>query len=108
MTLIKVDPNLDDILGVLNSCSRREILYQLEHAETDVMRFEELVDAELAGNPEATDRAAVIADLYHTQLPRLAEIDWIDYDARSGIVRYRPENAPTAMLTAIRSKEASP
>lgn len=108
MTLCRVDSDLDDTLDVLRSGHRREILYQLEDAATEVVGLEELVDAELARNPGATDRKAVAANLHHVQLSKLDEVGWIEYDARSGTVRYRPEAVPTAMLRFVRSAESPP
>lgn len=108
MTLCRVDPDLDATLDVLRSGHRREILYQLEDAATDVVQLAELVDAWLAINPDARDREAVAANLHHVQLAKLDEIGWIEYDARNGTVRYRPEAVPTAMLRFVRSTESPP
>lgn len=108
MTLCRVDPELDDVLEALRARHRREILYHLEDAETEVVQLDELVDAELADNPDATDREAVTANLHHVQLSKLNEIGWVDYDVRSGAVRYRPESVPTAMLRFVRSTESPP
>lgn len=108
MTLRQADPELDDVLGVLGSCDRREILYQLEDAETDVVQFDALVDAQLAGNPDATDREAIAANLHHAHLSKLDEVGWVEYDFQGGTVRYRPDRVPTAMLSFLRTTEASP
>lgn len=106
MTLCRVDPALDAVLEVLRSRHRREILYYLEDAETDVVQVDELVDAELADNPDAPDREAVTANFHHVKLAKLDEIGWIEYDVRSGAVRYRPESVPRAMLRFVRSTES--
>jgi DNA-binding transcriptional ArsR family regulator len=105
ITLARVDPELDTILRVLESRHRRAILYQLVEAETDVVDVDELVDAELARYPHAS-RGAVTAELYHVQLPKLDQAGWIEYDFRSGTVRFRPECAPTAVLEWRRATES--
>lgn len=105
MPLRRVDPALDESLAALKSCHRREILYELDDAESDLVDLDELVDAKLAVDPGATDREEVIANLHHSQLPKLDEMGWIDFDRRSGTVRYRPESIPTEMLNFYRSME---
>jgi predicted transcriptional regulator len=108
MTLRRVDPELDAILDVLTSRHRRDILYHLEDAETEVLRLAELVDAVQAGNPDPTNREAVMANLHHVQLPKLNEIGWIEYDFRSRTIRYRPEFVPGTILRFVRSTESPP
>lgn len=108
MTLRQADPELDEVLWVLGSCDRRAILYQLEDAETEVLAFEALVDAQLAGSSAAPDREAIAANLHHAQLPKLDAVGWVEYDLQGGTVRYRPDHVPTAMLSFLRMTESPP
>lgn len=108
MPLRQVDPDFDDVLGVRGARDRREIPSQLEDAETDVLAFGALVAAQLAGNPEATDRETIAANPHHAQLPKLDAVGWVEYDFQGGTVRYRPDHVPTAMLSFLRRAESPP
>ena len=43
-----VDPELDEVLNLVESRQRRSVLYRLDDADTDVVTFDDLVSAVLA------------------------------------------------------------
>lgn len=85
---------VDRIVACLGEHRRRLLLYYLaerEHAGIDdAARY--VVAAEDGCDPddvsdEAHERAKV--DLYHCHLPTLADLDVLEYDGRSGAMRFR-------------------
>lgn len=81
------DAKLDELFEVLADGHRRRLLEYLEDAEDDVAALPELVDH--VADESADDRERVAVTLHHSHLPKLAEADIVEYDARSETVRYR-------------------
>ncbi|WP_227352759.1 hypothetical protein [Haladaptatus salinisoli] len=73
---------LDTIFTVLSDSDRRDVLSHLADSPDDTATVEELAGV-LRDDPNAEIR------LRHVHLPRLAATAMIDYDARTGAVRYR-------------------
>lgn len=94
---------LDQGLKLLASQGRREILEYFITTETEVETVEVLscklarleVDTDGAESP-STETAKT--RLHHVHLPKLAEFDVIDYDARSGTVRYHGDEQVEAIV----------
>lgn len=87
-------PALDRVLEGLSRERDRHILYHL--MDNEPTEFDELVDAIAA--VEAGRSAAAVPDdvheeirtkLYHMRLPKLEDLGIIEFDERSGAVRYR-------------------
>lgn len=79
------DPT-DRIFEILTHRLRREILCLLGRGE-DAITVEELTET-LATIYDVSERDIAIA-LEHVHLPKLQQADFIDYDDRSGCLRYR-------------------
>lgn len=86
---------LDTVFDVLRSPQRRYLLYYLNDSVKAVLSLEELVEAvrqyEAADSEgdELPPRQPIRTNLIHVQLPRLASMGVLDYDIRSGTVRFR-------------------
>jgi hypothetical protein len=85
--------SVDELLSLLSNRRRRDVLYCL--SETDVASIESLattIAAREASVPaervSPDDREPVLIDLYHAHLPKLADRRLIEYDRRSGTVRW--------------------
>lgn len=74
---------LDRTLDALSHRRRRRALYELRDADGAVA-VEELADA----IADDAAREQVVASLHHQHLPKLADAGLVDYDGRSGDVRY--------------------
>lgn len=92
--------SLGEIFGCLTSSRRRIILYYLQ--ENEIVDVDELVtqiaikEAKIPSGEVSTDqRERIKAQLVHTHLPKLADTQCIEYDRRSGTVRY---TQPPALL----------
>lgn len=85
-------PSLDTVFSLLASRRRRLVCLHFARADetaTEVTDLAERVAAmEAAGEPSDALRAEVEAALRHVHLPKLADADVVDYDHRSGSVRY--------------------
>lgn len=83
----------------------RFTLYRL-HGSEGAIEFEDLVEyVATIGNSEDGKRDSVRRVLRDVHLPRLAETDVVDYDARSGSIRYRERPALVEWLEHARYKE---
>ena len=90
-------------LKVLASRERREILDYFIATDTDVTSVEKLC-CKVArvnagdGTGEAASTESAKAELHHVHLPKLAEHGLVEYDARSGAVRYQPDERVEALV----------
>jgi hypothetical protein len=99
--------DLDALFEILADDQRRHILTYLEERDEDVAAFSELIDHvadERVGDP-TDDHERVAVRLHHAHLPKLADLDLVEYDARSETVRYRGGPAVSEWLTLARSHE---
>lgn len=94
---------LDRELKVLASRERREILDHFIATDADVTSVE-ILCCKVArvnageGTAEAASTETAKAELHHVHLPKLAEHELVEYDARSGTVRYRPDERVEALV----------
>lgn len=96
---------LDGIFELLSDRWCRFVLYRL-HGTTDVVEVEEVVEYvdELNGIDGSGNRS-IDRTLREVHLPRLDEAGLIDYDTRSGSIRYWGRPAFTEWLEHARHKE---
>lgn len=85
---------IDDLLSLLADRRRRDLLYHLsETGVTDVETLASVVAAVEEGVPRdevPTDvREHLEVTLTHTHLPKLSDVGAVEFDQRSGAVRYR-------------------
>lgn len=85
---------LDTVFGLLRVARRRYLLYYLYDAEDEVISVEELVEAvrKYEGADTTADelpqRQSIRTSVVHNHLPRLGAMNALDYDPRSGTVRF--------------------
>jgi len=77
----------DTVLHLLADERRRSVLNHLMENGEKAVEIEDLVAA-TTDTEESSEQVSI--ELHHVHLPRLAEEGIIDFDARSGSVRYRP------------------
>lgn len=94
---------LDGELKTLASRERRKILDHFVSTDTEVETVE-VLSCQLArlqvdtGNRKPTSTEAAKAELHHVHLPKLEECGLIEYDPRSGTVRYQPDERVEALV----------
>ncbi|TYL35996.1 hypothetical protein CV102_24915 [Natronococcus pandeyae] len=86
---------IDELLSALSHRRRRDVLYALSENEvTDVDSLATTIAAREADLPpeqiDDDEREPVLIDLYHNHLPKLADHNLVEYDSRSGAVRWTP------------------
>lgn len=85
-------PSLDTVFDLLSDQRRRYVLYHLVNAGDDVVDYEDLAEQvavwEAEGDPSEDHVDRVAANLYHIHLPKLTDANVIDFDQRSGDVRF--------------------
>lgn len=85
-----ISPTLDATLDLLSNRRRRYALYYLREqggAVTLETLAEEIASWERDGEDDADpDVAHVLADLYHSQLPRMDTADVVAFDEDEGVV----------------------
>ena len=99
---------IDVLLEALADPQRRGILAALAEADDNVAAFSDLIDRVVAreGVSERS-RDRVATGLFHRHLPKLADADLVEYDARSETVRYRGGPVAERWLELARSHEAA-
>ena len=85
--------SIDTLFAMLSDARRRYTLHHLLGSEDGVADIGTLAER-IAAWERATDRrdasvADVVIDLHHAHLPLLADVGLVEYDERSGAVRYR-------------------
>lgn len=98
------DP-LDSHLHLVADRDRRLVLECLCRDDDGQRTFEELVDHLHERDPESSDerrdREGVAIRLQHSLLPKLADHGVVEFDHRSGSVRYQPDESVEALLDMI-------
>lgn len=69
--------------------------------------MDELAEWVLEQRGPTADRETVRIRMHHSTLPKLADGGFIDYDARSGTVRYRERPDVERLLTLIAELEVN-
>jgi hypothetical protein len=88
-------PSFDDIFELLSNKRRRYAIHYLSTTEDGVATLSDLVEQVVTWETETSPndvpddyQRRVEASLHHTHLPKLADANIIDYDARSESLRY--------------------
>lgn len=99
-------PPADDPFALLSDARIRVVVAALSNADGPTASFVDLrraltaADPACESDPAAARRRAVVA-LHHVLLPRLDEAGLVDYDARSGTVRYWGDAETEAYLDRL-------
>lgn len=100
--------SIDDTLEILTDRRRRHVLEYCVSAAGETVEVDDLVEhlAERHECPSGVgDRAAVRTSLHHVHLPMLAAKGVVDFDPRSGQLRYRPDDRLEEWLERVRAAE---
>jgi len=99
--------SLDAVLEILSNYQRRAILHHLIDAPGHLHSLDELiahlsrVETQRNGEPPGEDY--LLSVLVHIHGPKLQQAGLIDYDVRSGEVRYHPHERVERLLEQIES-----
>lgn len=95
------DSTLNRAFDLLGNQRRRYVLETLHTEPETVFSVDDIADHVLAHDSDAGDRDCVLIDLQHKILPRLADEGIVDFDARTGTVRYRGGELVDDLLVAL-------
>lgn len=91
---------LDELFEALADTQRRQVVRYFQRTEDDVASIDDLVDFAIeTGSTEAT-RPQLEQTFRHLTLPKLADLGVVEYDTRSGAVRYHGSPALERVFTA--------
>lgn len=102
---------LDTVFDCLRAARRRYLLYYLSTMEGPVTSVEEVVEAvrgyEAAGSEtdDPSPRQSVRIDLIHAHIPRLDAMGVLNYDARTGTIRFHGDDPLEEWLDRIHRLE---
>lgn len=83
------EQRLDAVFGCLAAPRRRRVLSLMDASGSDPHSVGDLAERLVAdSDSDATDGTSVEASLHHVHLPKLDAIGAVEYDARTGTVRY--------------------
>jgi hypothetical protein len=85
----------------------------LRHEADGTVTFDDLVDQLLrdgtvTGDDQLRDREQLAVQLQHTHLPKLADHGVVEYERRSGAVRYRPSEPVERVLDTLPGEVSIP
>jgi DNA-binding transcriptional ArsR family regulator len=86
-----ISPALDATLDLLSDRRRRYVLYSLRE-QSGATPVEELAEQITSWEEGDADTQRILADLYHSQLPRLDEAGAVAFDADEGYVTLTENN----------------
>lgn len=102
--------SLDAVLEVLASIQRRAILAHLCEESDHVASLEvivtKLVELETDRTGERPGHDHVTATLLHVHLPKLADVDLIEYDIQSEQLRYWPNERVEHWLALVEEQQS--
>lgn len=91
----------DELFGVLSHHARRELVFYFESAAPDDTASIDEVVGHIDTRVPSSNRAELRNSLQHAHLPKLVENGWVDYDARTGEIRYLGHDFAAPLLTDI-------
>lgn len=103
----------DACLEVIAHRHRRHVIRHLRHGAGDATTLEELIDclhdsvSDYKNGP-LPDQEELAIQLRHTHLPTLAEHGLIEFDLRSGTIRYHPDEQVETVLDSLPREVALP
>lgn len=96
--------DIDDLISVLDHRIRREVIHYLvneRHPETDLDAIAAHIAEVRKGAGESIEQEQLALRLHHLHLPKLADTGLIEFDPRSGLVRYLSDSKMENLLESI-------
>ncbi|GAB3034624.1 DUF7344 domain-containing protein [Natronobiforma cellulositropha] len=101
---------IDEALRLLSHHRRRDVLYYL--ADHDLASLDALATTVVCRETgvsservDAAERDPVLVDLYHNHVPKLADCGLVEYDRRSGAIRWSASTPVETLLECSRELE---
>ncbi|WP_459194491.1 DUF7344 domain-containing protein [Halosimplex sp. J119] len=102
---------VDEVFDVLRHHLRREVINYFENAvDEPASNTEEIaghIDSRLPDHVDGPlpdrDRTEIHTALVHVHLPKLESADWVEFDQRSGEVRYRGRDSAPELVEKVQT-----
>lgn len=94
-------PMVDQLLDTLSDNLQRELIHYFENVTTDEIASLDEVVAHIDQRVPGTNPENLRTTLHHAHLPKLTGRGWIEYDSRSGDIRYRGHDAAEELLREV-------
>lgn len=92
---------LNALFRALSSEHRRQVLRYFQTAKDEVATIDGLIDHIIEEGEGGPTRDQLELTFHHVTLPKLADLGVIEYDNRSGSVRYREPPVVERVLTVV-------
>jgi hypothetical protein len=101
--------DLDRCLQLVADQHRRQIIHHLRHEAKGTTTLDDLVErissrASDSKNGPQQDREEIAIQLQHTHLPKLADHGVVEFDLRTGAVRYHPDEQVETVIDSLPGK----
>ncbi|WP_277555699.1 DUF7344 domain-containing protein [Halobaculum limi] len=98
--------SLDACLHLVADRNRRRVIHHLRHEATGTLTVDELVDQFHSSGSDSKDgppqdREELAIQLHHVHLPKLAEHGVVEFEHRSGAIRYHTDEQVEAVLDSL-------
>ena len=93
-------PKVSRLLETLSHSLRREVLHYFENFGEETTSLDELV-AHVDGRVPDTDTDELRTALVHAHLPKLQTRGWLDFDPRTGAIRYHGHDSAEELLCDV-------
>lgn len=92
-------PNVDRLFRIISHQVRRELIFYFESVTSeDTASLDEVV-AFIDNRVPWSNQADLRIGLWHTHLPKLSENGWVEFDARTEVIRYQGHGLAAQLLT---------
>ena len=104
---------LDACLRLVADRHRRRVIHHLRHEANGTTTIDDLVDQLHSRRPDSKngppqDRETLAMHLRHTHLPKLADHGVVEFDHRSGAVRYQSDEQVETVLASLPGEVSLP
>ncbi|WP_396613859.1 ArsR family transcriptional regulator (plasmid) [Haloferax sp. S1W] len=103
---------LDACLHLVADRHRRRIIHYLRHEANGTTTVDDLVDHVYSSGSDSKigpqGREELAIQLHHTHLPKLAEYSVVEFEHRSGAVRYHPDEQVETVLDSLPGEVSLP
>lgn len=94
-------PQVDSVLDTLRNNVRRELIHFFENLTTETTATLEELVAHIERRVPAEDGARLSTRLVHEHLPKLQSRGWIDFDRRTGTIRYHGHSSAGQLVQEV-------
>ena len=94
-------PKVNAVLDTLSHHLRREVIHYFENVASELTATVDELVTHVDARVPREDRETLAAALAHSHLPKLAERGWLDFDRRTGHVRYHGHDEAAGLLRDV-------